>query len=463
METLPDPRATGNQLVLAKTDEEIYRALCVCYGEAELAAMVVHDARLSAFMGDGPDRWRRAEGFLRERGLHEHREPDLQWRPFRPIDRRYANDVVHTVIGISPTTGWAALLAGPPGATTSRLYMRNAIDIDRNWSAHRTAKRVPPVHSVDVHDVYATFAAGNTVYVANMSDAAMPLVLVDVGERVLHAASNGTYLLVIYGDGQLGVWRLNTESRQRIEIVLPRTQAAPPAVAGTNPVTGEPLDVAAPTVEMETCRAARVSFNQLGGNVFAVSLHNGLLLVCTIGDDGGVTFQRCLEMGPAPALNEPQRLRHPPQEPASSVCLRMLPTGEGQPVVAQCGFHVTYRTLEEPNWSAAVVPRFPMLFTPDVGPVLCVGVCGTTIVTHTSANNRITIGSLVPGPHDPHTSTMRFAIDGSTAPHGLIPTAPYPSLCVLPTVILCLMPDGVLVHSEPNGATRAMETDIPAV
>lgn len=457
---VPDLRVTGNQTMHVTSEDDVRRALQLRYGAAELDAMLEHDPVARTFIGDSAAQWSRAAAFFDKRAVHEFCLPTVHADAFQTLERKYAADVVHTVIGLSPTTGWAAVLAGPPDAANCRLYVRNAQDRDRSaWRRHRGLPKVGAVRAASVSGVWATLAVGATVYVVDMSSTTSVLAAVSLEEPPVHVASNGRYLAVSYADGQLGVVQLGTGGVTRMPVVAAAPQAAAVA-AGVHPLTGEPLEPLVPAVEEVTYRAARLAFNQLGDDTLAVSMLEGRVLLCAL-SDAGVTPLTMYELGPAPSLAEDPPLRHPPQEPAGSLCLRVR---DGDGILAQCGWHLSYRQLADVDVGAPVVPRFPTLFVADVGPLTCVGVCGTTIVTHARNDNMVRIGSLVPGAHDPHNSTARFGIAGAQWSHPMAgDAAPYASLCVLPTVLYCLLPNGTMLTSEPTGAARRIETDIPAV
>lgn len=462
METLmmSDLRVAGNQAVAVTSEADVQRALTVRYGAAELDAMLAHDPAAAAFVGDGPTRWSRAAAFLEARAVHEFRQPLGQAEAFAPLERQHADFVVHTVVGLSPTTAWAAVLAAPAGAKHSQLFVRCAHDRDRTkWRLHRGMPRLKHVGAVDVSGEWATVAAGLAVYVVNMAHMDVPVMVATLPEPPVHVASNGRFLAIVFADGDIGVMQLGSGGVARLSLVTEMPQ--PAALEGApHPLTGEPLEPVVPAVELMTHRAMRVAFNQLGGDVLVVSTAGGAAIVCAVGETG-VTPVTVVAMGPMPSLLEDTRIRHPPQEPAASLCVRIA---DADGIIAQCGWHLTYRQLADPDVGAPVVPRFPTLFVPDVGPLACVGVCGTTIVTHARNDNALRIGSLVPTAHDPHQTTARFGINGSQWSHPLAgDAAPYASLCVLATVIYCLLPNGALLTLEPTGPPRRTETDVPAV
>ena len=444
-----DFRAPTNQVAYATTEEEVYALLVARYGLSELLAMG-DDPVVRQYVGAAPDRWRRTAEFLQTRAVHELRAPTMQEQPFVPVERKFASDTVCAPVGLSPTSGYAAVLTG--NSERPRLWVRRVVDAERtSWHRHRGTKTLPRIRLATVWGEHATLVAANAVLVVHMADTRAPPREFNFAETVVCAVSDGHRLIVAYADGTLEIIGPTGVCSGRRQLRLSTTQAPPPSPVAFNPASGEPLDAPAPTVVDVTYHVVRIAFNQLAADRIAVSTREGFVALMRLDDEHGLVHESTLAMGPEPSLEENPPLEHPPQETATFLCFRQAPVVGASAVLAQCGHHLSYREAGQIDMHAPIFPRYPLAFLPDVGPLRCVGVCGTTIVAHSVINNIVAVGSLVPDHDQLEQSMIRYRVRTNTTHPLLNMLDGYSSLCVTPTVIYALQPDGSVTVLEPTG------------
>lgn len=454
-----DPRMPANLTAPLPTDPRRLRAMLEArIGQSELLALVQHDDDVRAKCGtDAADDaiWFRLAGYLERTLEHSLRKHTQKYVPFAPLDQRHVGMRVCVAVGVSPTTGLACVLAARDDRAHMQMFVRHVHDLEHcKWRKHRGfGKLRARVVACDVVGRWATLvlAGGQAVVTVDLEDlGAKPLTL-SAADPVVHAASNGKYVVAACANGAAAVYRLDTLAYEK-RVLAYHAPAVPLPSPGLHPLTGEPLEPAeaAPTT-LRVMHAHRVAFNQLEPSapevVFSTKEGNLVRVQCE-----QLATDDCVAMCAPPSLDETAPTRAPPLEFGDAVVYRHA-SGADDWVLAQGRRHLSYRCLgplEEQIAASGIAPRYPTMWVPDAGGVLSVAVHCTTLVVH-KRDNSVYIGSLVPNPVEPTGNPFRVAIQhpDSVVLGDDMPV--YGSLYVDMRHVCCLLPDGTVMVSAPGG------------
>ena len=473
-----DDRSPNNVTAVANTPEEMHRLLVTRFGSSELSAILqdpdVRNVRRDA--NSMPD-WFHVAELVEKYWRHEYRTPimcEVLWKArFHNKPKRQADIRMWQMVGLSPQ-GWAAAL-GVKGESSKRyLFFRNVHNEDDGgvWVQAPGFKALPGGHNpactnIDGSTVSMAFpvsrikADGTGAIdtqvlifdVARPNDDAIVIPAPDDAPRVVDVTANDRRVLLVHEEGSLTVIHHKTNVTYAFAPMCPAPPSPPIASTSVNPITGEQLETPEETKpEWIRHRVALATHDQCDPDTIALSTREGWVARITLPPPetpAPAALQKIadtmefIQMGVDSKLGDPYK--HPPQEPATSLCSRCVPGGDA--TVVQCGWHITYR-----NNSADGCPfsaRYPAYQAFDCGPMNCVALLGTTLAVHTR-NNKLFIASMVPCVEDPTREPVRFrtGTHGQDSPIKAAP-APYPSLSITMRHIFWLLPDGTLMVSTP--------------
>lgn len=473
-----DDRSPNNVTAVANTPDEMHRLLVMRFGASELSAILRDpDMRNVRRDAEGMPDWFHVAELIEKYWRHEYRTPimcEVLWKArFHDKPKRQADIRVWQVIGLSPQ-GWAAALATKGDSTKRYLFYRNVHNEDDGgvWVQAPGFKPLPGGHNpictnIDGSIVSMGFAIshnkpdGSTTTdtqvlifdLTRPADAPIGITSPDGAPRVVDLTANDRRLLLVHEEGSLTVIHHKTGIIYALAPVCPAPPSEPIASPSVNPITGEALEKEEePKPEWIRHRVALATHDQCDPDTIALSTREGWVVRISLPPpetpaaealEKIANSMEFIQMGVNSKLGDPYK--HPPQEPAASLCSRCVPGGDT--TLAQCGWHIVYR-----NNSAEGCPfsaRYPAYQAFDCGPFNCVAILGTTLAVHTH-NNKLFIASMVPCVENPSREPVRFrtGTHGQDSPIKAAPV-PYPSLCITMRHVFWLLPDGVLMVSTP--------------
>lgn len=465
-----DDRAPNNVTAHADTPEQMRDLLALRFGQSELAAMLRDPAMNEVNRNDetGEPDWFQVARVIEHTWRHEFRTPLMHEVRFaaRFHDKVKADPAIRMwrMVGMS-SHGWMAALCSHGDSPKRYLFFRRAADgVEAPWvqaagfePLTASAKVVATNIEGSVVTVLLSAAGGDVCVLAfDLETPKVPARTLELpanAPEAVSVAGNKRRVLVVHASGELTI--LNPVGYAYAFTPCQPVAPQPKATKGTNPLTGEPLEVDAADEDVQFVphQVRLAVHDQCDPDAIALSTHLGYIVHVkmpppeTPAEEAVRTIASTMKfyaMGEDATLGD-QKYKHPPREAAISLCSR---TASGlDSTFAQANWHMSYRC--DAAATNPIAARYNAYQAADAGPFNCVAVLGTVLVLH-SYNNKMLIASMVPDLQDPSRVPVRFrsGTHGQSSPISAV-TTPYPSLAITLQNIFWLLPDGALMICTP--------------